>query len=101
MSYADIAKTASEHNQQANKERVDEKAKEIAEAFIAKINCPSSRSPGILSPDGKSFSCISYCVGMSDREKQAVAVRLAESPYDFKVESDFDYRTGDRIIISI
>lgn len=101
MSYADIAKAASDHNQQVNKERVDKKAKEIAEAFIAKIKCPNSRSPGILSPDGKSFSCGSYCAGMEVAEMRAVAARLGEAPYDFKVESEFDYHQGNRIIISI
>lgn len=101
MSYADNARAISGISQQVNKERIDSTAEKIAQAFIEKIKCPNNRSPGILSPDGKSFSCGSHCSGMEVAEMRAVAARLGETPYDFKVDSEFDYNRGNRIVISI
>jgi hypothetical protein len=101
MSFADKARVAVERSQGFNEQRINDKAMEIAEAFVAKINHPDSRSLGTLSPDGKSFSCIAYCTGMEVAEMRAVAARLREDQFGFKVEAVFDYHQGDRIIISI
>jgi len=100
MSYADLASSLLARNQQIDQQRVDAKAKEIAEAYLEKLKHPGARSIGTLLPDGKSFSCITYCSGIETYVQQAVATRLAEEPYGFKVDADFDYNNGNRIVIS-
>ena len=100
MSFADLAQSLLERKQQINHVRVNEKAEEIAHAYLKKLEQPDLRSLGTILHDGVSFSCIGYCIDMTQQEKMAVAKKLAESPYEFKVDTDFDYNSGNRIVIS-
>lgn len=100
MSFADLAQSLLERKQQIDHARVNEIAEEIAHAYLKKLEQPDLRSLGTILHDGVSFSCIDYCAGMSVNEKRAVAALLTESPYEFKVDADFDYNSGNRIVIS-